>query len=396
MVFGGNKAKRCCAGLAMAAICGLPGGALAEPLCVESLCLSPAAPWRRGTVDQEQADGVYQLDLDADGRLATQVLVMRQPKTVRGDAAAYHDRLARFWRDTYGKHVLIEWTELAGIRWHSLRRPASENGMGLFQLSTVVDGRAYGLLVFVPGTVTTLNGPVRDLLEGIRFAAPAPAAQRWVRARTYRFSLSGEVLEAVVAPDAERLGQDGMLTGYGLDYGESSIDWFMEGFAWRTQSGRATRLPWGTRGRLEVEAPAELGPAARWSLRLDLPVGEAGVGARLAVWDLCGPMQALQEALDRLRLGARGPMERLAAARPPDCPAPAAADPGWRLDGRPGMAQTQAGTLPGLPDAPGGGAPSGQGRLLLVEALLEPAPGRDVPGDSLLERARLFFAYEPR
>lgn len=396
-----NTAKGWRAGLALAASLALPGAGLADALCIESLCLAPSADWRRGPAQQEQADGVYQLDLPAGGKTDAQVLLLRRAPAVRGDAAAYYDRLTRFWRASYGKHVLIDWIDLGGIRWRYLRRPASANGQGVFQLATVFDGRAYSLLVFVPGTATTLDGPVRELLAGIRFGSPGTwaeqtSAPRWARARVYRFNLSGEVLEAVVAPDAERMGEDGMLTGYGLDYGESSVSWFMEGFAWKTLDGRATRVPWATRGRLEVEAPAESVDATGWTLRLRLPEDEPGVGARLAAWDLCGPEPALQEALERLKLGARGPMERLAATRPAGCPPPVGADPGWRLDGVPGRTVERRGALPLPPADAGDAAPSGQARLILVEAVLEPTPGRAVPGESLLQRARLFFAYEPR
>jgi hypothetical protein len=388
--------------------------ALAETLRVESLNLSWFAPWQRGPAEQEQADDVYLLDLRADQTVVSQIALLRRAPVIKGDADAgyenYYDRLTRFWRATYGKRVLIDWVEISGVKWRSLRRPASENGMGVFQLATVFEGRAYSLLVFVPGTV-----PVMDLLARLRFGSQAgeagPAAEpiaapleRWARSRTYRFNLSGDVLEAVVAADAERMGQDGMLTGYGLDYGESSVDWFMEGFEWKTVAGRVARVPWATRGRLEVDAPTELGDAAIWNLRLVLPEGEMGVSARLAVWDLCAHPDVLKEVLDRLKHGARGPMERLAATRQAACPGPVAANSGERLRGKPGKTATAAWSLPLLLPNPPRWAAQAAGsepetrlsRVRLVEAAVEPGADRTAPGDGLLERARLFFAYEPR
>ncbi len=389
--------------------------ALAETLRVESLDLSWFAPWQRGPAQQEQADDVYLLDLRADQTVVAQVVLLRRAPVIKGDADAghenYYDRLSRFWRATYGKRVLIDWVEVGGMKWRSLRRPASENGMGVFQLATVFEGRAYSLLVFVPGTVTVLPAPVMDLLARLRFGSGAGEAgpatepvplplERWVRARTYRFNLSGEILEAVVAADAERMGQDGMLTGYGLDYGESSVDWFMEGFEWKTVAGRVARAPWATRGRLEVDAPAELGNGAIWNLRLILPEGEMGVSARLVEWDLCALPDVIREVLGRLKHGARGPMERLAATRSAACPEPVAAKPGERLKGAPGKMATATWSLPNPPrwsaEAASRAPETRLSRVRLVEAALEPGADRTVPGDGLLERARLFFAYELR
>lgn len=388
---------------------------LAETLCVESLCLPHAAPWQRGPAEQEQADEVYILDQPADGTVAAQVVLFRRAPVIKGDAEAYHDKLARFWRATYGKSVLIDWLEVGGRKWRSLRRPSSENGLGVFQLSTVFEGRAYGLLVFVPGTVTVLPAPVMDLLAGIRFvsraesagplaaAAPAPVpipSERWVRSRTYRFNVSGEALEAVVAPDAERMGRDGMLTGYGLDYGESRVDWFMEGYEWKTVAGRVARVPWATRGRLEVDAPAELGDGATWILRLILPEAEMGISARLLVWDLCAPADQLKDVLDQLNHGVRRPMERLAARKSVHCPITPTVLPARRLKGEPGKTATAAWSLPSPPLTASGAAENATemkpGRVRLVEAVLEADVDRATPGDGLLERARLFFAYEPR
>lgn len=387
-------------------------------LRVEALHVPFAADWRRGPAEQENEDDVFVLDPAAEaGKDAPQVVLMRRAPPIRGDAGAYYDKLTRYWRGHYGKAVLIDRLDAGGVSWLYLRRPTRENGMGLFQLSTVHEGRAYSLLVFVPGSVTSLPAPVMDLLAAMRFgqdaagvadAAPvsapspaveAPPAVRWVRVRTYRFNLSGDALEAVVAADVDHLGEDGMLTGYGLDYGEAGVDWFMEGFTWKTVDGRVTRVPWSTRGRLEVDAPAELGAASPWTVRLILPDGETGLAARLAVWDLCGPAEAVDEVLNRLNRGARGPMERLAAARWAGCPAPAASPSPPRLPGEAGKTASATWTLPlveggdGTP-APDGGA--GSKRVRLVEALVEPAAERVTPGDGLLERARLFFAYEPR
>lgn len=386
--------------LVWAALGFLAGQSWAGSLDVEAMRVEHEAAWRRGAAEQERADEVFILD-HVDAANAIQVMLLRRAPVIKGDADAYHDKLARFWRAAYGKAVLIDWLEADGTRWHYLRRPSSENAMGVFQLSTVFEGRAYSLLVFVPGSQTTLPLPVLEMLGGIRFGTsppatraaagpPPPVPPAWRRVRTYRFTLSGEALEAVATADAEHLGRDGMLTGYGLDYGEASVAWFLEGFEWKTREGRVTRLPWATRGRLEVEAPAELGDAAAWTLRLALPDGEDGVSARLAVWEACGDAASLGAALSGLTRGARAPLDRLAAT----CGTPRPASPAATLRGEAGKTVTATWVLsPGTGHGPTPGGPVS--RVRLVEAVLEPTPERAAPGSNLLQRARLFFAYEP-
>lgn len=390
-------------GLVLAALWISPRPSHADSLCVESLCLPHAAPWQRGPEEREQADDIYLLDQvtdraadrAADQTALSQVALLRRAPLIKGDAEGYFDRLTRYWRASYGGAVLVDWLEAGGVRWRYVRRPAREDGRGVFHLSTVFQGRAYSLLVFVPGTATTLPEAAMDLVAGIRFGPPPagteastpPPAPRWTRVRTCRLKLSDAALEAVAAADVARPEADGMLTGYGLDYGESHVAWFLEGFEWRTEAGRPARVPWATRGRLEVDAPAELGAASSWTLRLSLPEGGAGVSARLVSWSLCGSDEALKAGLDRLDGGERLPMERLAA----DCPRPAALGSSEALRGEAGKTVSATWTPS---SATASSAPGTRARL--VEAVLEPAAGRVAPGDGLLGRARLFFVYEPR
>ena len=388
-----NRRTGWCAALVALAMGLWAGFSPAASLGVEALRLEPGAGWERGPAEQEQADEVFILDHRGAAGSSVQVLLLRRAPVVKGDADAYFDRLTRYWRGQYGKAVLIDWLEAGGVKWRYIRRPAGDQGMGVFQLSTVFEGRAYSLLVYVPGTLTSLPPEAQALIAGARFGAaaaevatPPPPQVRWARARTYRFNLQGEALEAVVMADAERLGRDGMLTGYGLSYGESSVEWFLEGFEWKTVAGRVARVSWSTRGRLEVDAPAELEAGAAWTLRLILPEGEAGVNARLVVWEVCAEAGVLRTELDKLNRGARMPMERLAAA----CPGARPSGPDGLLKGVGGRTATANWVLPGGPAVPQAG-----NRMRLVEVVLEPAPERKVPGDELLAKARLFFAYEP-
>jgi hypothetical protein len=173
----------------LAALWALPHLAHADSLCFESLCLPHAAPWQRGPAEREQADDVYLLDLPADQATdqaaPSQVVLPRRAPVIKGDADGYFDKLTRYWRASYGGAVLIDWLEIGGVRWRYVRRPAREDGRGVFHLSTVFQGRAYSLLVFVPGTATTLPEAAMNLVAGIRFGPP-PAGGRMPPSRRPR------------------------------------------------------------------------------------------------------------------------------------------------------------------------------------------------------------------
>lgn len=372
------------------------GPAASAPLCVHALCLPEDAAWRRGSAEQETADDAFILERAAEPENPLQVVVLRTAPVVRGDADAYYDRVTRFWQANYGKAVLVYWQEAVGVRWRALRRPAQELGMGVFQLVTVHDGRAYSLLVFVPGTATTLPAPVRKLLDGIRFAAAqssppptAPAATRWLRTQTYRGQAAAEVLEKQVLAEARRLG-DGMLTGYGLRYGESSAEWFMDGYVWLDASDNPQRSTWEVRGALHAETPAEWSDTAPWSLSLSLPAGQEAVSARLRTRLLCGRRDALRAALEQFGRGASGALQELAS----DC-GTAAVPPGPTvLRGEPGKTARATWQLP-VPVLKRSAGQGEEASVGLVEVLLETAPGRRLPGEALIGGVRLVFAYEP-
>lgn len=375
--------------------------AASAPLCVHALCLPEDAAWRRGSAEQETADDAFILERAAEPENPLQVVVLRTAPVVRGDADAYYDRVTRFWHANYGKAVLVTWQEAGGARWRALRRPAQEQGMGVFQLVTVHDGRAYSLLVFVPGTATTLPAPARQLLDGIRFGAgevapthppPTPTqapAERWLRTQTYRVQPAAEILESRILAEVGQLG-DGMLTGHGLRYRDSGAEWFIDGFVWRDASENSARSAWEVRGALAVEAPAEWNGTAAWSLRLNLPAGQEAVSARLRLHLFCGRRDALREALERLGRGEIGATQGLATdcatLVPPDGPA--------TLRGEAGLATSATWLLP-VPVRKRERIRDGEAAIGLVEVLLETEPGRRLPGQALIGGVRLYFAYEP-
>jgi hypothetical protein len=393
-------------GAAAVGLLGVLLGCAAAPsagaqLCVHALCLPEADAWRRGGAEQESADDAYILERAEHPADPLQVVLPRTAPVLRGDADAYYDRLTRFWHANYGKAVLVTWLEAGGKRWRSLRRPALEQGMGVFQLVTVHDGRAYSLLVFVPGSTTTLPAPARQLLEGIRFgvgeAAPAQApviptqvpAERWLRGRTYAVQPAAGDLQTRTLAEARRLG-DGMLTGHALRYGESGAEWFIDGFVWRDAGENSARSAWEVRGALAVEAPAEWNGTTAWSLSLSLPEGQEAVSARLRVHLLCGRREALREALERLGRGDTGATQGLAT----DCGTLAAPDGPAALRGEPGLAARATWLLP-VPVRKREHIRDGEAAIGLVEVLLETEPGRRLPGEALIGGVRLYFAYEP-
>ncbi len=376
--------------------CAAAPAAASAPLCVHALCLPVDAAWRRGGAEQESADDAFILERAAEPENPLQVVVLRAAPVVRGDADAYYDRVTRFWRANYGKAVLVTWQEAGGARWRALRRPAQEQGMGVFQLVTVHDGRAYSLLAFVPGTATTLPAPVRQLLDGIRFgageAAPTPPqalAERWLRTHAYRAQVAAEELQPRIMAEVGRLG-DGMLTGHGLRYGESGAEWFMDGFVWRDASENSARSAWEVRGALAVEAPAEWNGTAAWKLRLSLPEGQEPVSARLSTRVLCGRRDALHAALERLGRGESTAVQGLAS----DCAAVAVPLSPTVLRGEPGKTASAAWLWP-APVRKRERIRDGEAAIGLVEVLLETEPGRRLPGEALIGGVRLYFAYEP-
>jgi len=289
------------------------------------------------------------------------------------------------------------------------RRPSQDKGVSAFHLSTVFAGSAYSVLVFAPSTEQALPKAALDLLADMRFAGdaapdmtkthlpePDPAKSRWVKTRTIYPQANADVLEALVQDDLARLGGDGMVTGYGLEFIDSGVAWFIEGYQWKPLDARVTRVPWQQGGRLEVQAAAE---AAVWPVTLTLKDNEADVRASLRVIELCAPSQSVAAALDQLQRGARQPLQRLvlepAAGCPAGLPDSAAAS---LVQGESGKT-VQTDVVVSLPSALGVAEhatlrAAGLTRLGLVEIALAAGPRRTGFGDRLLDRARWYVVFE--
>lgn len=375
-------------------------GAWAQALRVDAMRLSPDASWQRGDAAREKEDGVYLLEWPTNQGVALQVALPHQSTPLKTDAEVFAAHLRKIWAAQYGKRAEIGEIEIAGVRWLACRRPTGEGDAVAFHLATVYEGRAYSLLALAPPRAVGLPRPVYDLLAGAGFGREP---LRWAASRVMAAQPGREALEALVHGDAERLGQDGMLTGYGVEYRQlaettdvqagpgSRLAWFMEGFRWHRREGRDERLPISLRGQLEARVPAR----AAGGLALSLNVAAesiSGVVVEVGLLDLCAPAAELDAALSRLQRGARAALDRLARDRPADCPALPEAVPSVVLPGRPGKTVVETLAFPMPPSPP---LAAGLARLRIIAVRPRLAAGEDELGQGLLHRLGLYFVYAP-
>lgn len=367
----------------------------AAALRIEVLAMPYASPWQRATPQQEAEDDALLLDAPDAG---LHLVVPRQTRLLKTDADAYYAKLSENWRKLYGSEARISWLESGGRKWLTCRRPSRDSGVSVFHLSTVVDGRAYSVLLFAPTGAETLPTAALDLLAGVRFGAEAAQATVqpvWVQTRTLYPKANADVLEALVQADVTRLGDDGMVTGYGLDFGESSVEWFIEGYHWKTLDARVTRVDWKQGGRLDVQAATD---TAAWTLRLMLKDHETNVRASLRVIALCAPSQRTAETLAQLQRGAFAQFQRLAQERAQGCPEPIPLAAPAGLQGESGKT-VQASIVLDLPPPPSAAQLAalklaGLTRMAVVEVALDTNPSRSGFGDRLIERARWYVVFE--
>lgn len=375
--------------------------AQAAPLRVDALRLSPDAVWQRGDPGLEREDGVYLLDWPVDKstrEIALQVAIPRQSTPLKSDPAAFQANLKKKWASLYGKRAEIGEIEIAGVRWLACRRPSGDGEAVVFQLVAAHEGRAYSLLAFTARQAIGLPAPVHDLLARAVFGAPA---RGWAVHHVIAAQPAGEALAALVQTDVERLGRDGMLTGYGVDSARlpdedaagrgQGLGWFLEGFMWRKPSGRDERVPVDQRGRIEARVPGRV--ADRLSVSLNL-VTEAGkdVEVEVGVLDLCAPPAELDDALARLQRGARVPLERLLRGRPAACAPTPSLPPPVVMSVPPGLPVRDTLSFPSG-NVPVSVAGLANRRVIYVKPRL--AAGDGEVGEGLLRRLGLYFVYAP-
>ncbi len=377
-------------------LCGLllwlPGLTGAETLRVESLFLTPETAWQRGDPAREQEDSVYMLEWPHAQGVALQVALLRQTTPIRGKPEDFLANLEKKWVARYGRQVPIVDIEVGDRHWLSCRRPARAGDAIVFQLVTVHAGRAYSLIAFAAPQVEGLPKPVYDLLAEVNFGSHSDA---WTASRVVTAQPGQEALEALLQGDAERLGQDGLLTGYGIEYrplptatgSRQRLDWFLDGFRWSPGSRRGQKQPISLSGHLDVLAPARI--AGALNLQLALETTQAA-SVEVRVLDLCAATADVHQALDLLARGARGPLERLTRERSPDCPA-APSEVAPRVLAVPaGKSLSETLVLPVLP------ARSVAAGLTRIKLIAVQARYRDgALGEALLGRTGVYFAYAP-
>ena len=377
----------------------------AAELRLEALSLNYASPWQRGTPQLEAEDDALLLDA-ADAGL--QLIVPRRTRLLKIEADAYYVKLSQNWQKLYGSEAKISWFEPSYPnsiqKWLLCRRPMGDKAGSVFHLSTVVDGRAYSVLLFAPVEAGTLPKLALDLLASVRVGnepTQAAAQPAWIKTRTLIPKANAEVLEAQVQSDVARLGDEGMVTGYGLDFGASSVDWFMDGYQWKTVDARDTQVDWNLGGRLEARIGESAQPVhamVHAELQLALKEGEADISAHLSVWDLCATSPRVTEVLAQVQRGAFAQIPRLVQERASGCPATFTPAAPVVLRGVSGKT-THLDVALTLPPAPGPAELSalrqaGLTRIALIEIALSPGPARTGFGDRLIERARWYVVLE--
>jgi hypothetical protein len=338
--------------------------------------------------------------LDAP-RSGLQLAVLRPARALQTDTATYYQRLARNWRELYGKAARIDWLDSGGRKWLSCQRPGGDGKSRVWQLSTVVAGHAYSLMLFAPGDTQSLPGQARELLAGIRFdaAASAAATPAWVRTATWFPAADADQLAKLVREDIQRLGADGLITGYGLDSSDIGMSWFVEGFTWRNGDGQVEKVALNHGGQLTFDLPPVSDDRLlKGLLRLTLRSDEAEVGVRLRVWSVCADAERLAELRGQLRRGESALLRQLATTQATGCPAAAVGE--WLdvLRGEPGKTRLAeaAIALPSTLDAQRHAAlrKAGKQRLALVEIALYPEASGDTFGARLIEWARGYVVYQ--
>jgi hypothetical protein len=386
---------------------------------IESLMLPYTSLWQRAAPEQESE--ALQLHLPQAG---LELAVLRHTLVLTTDAETYYARLSRNWRSLYGQDVRIGWFEAGAAKWIYCQRPTQAGDAAAWQLSSVFAGRAYSVMLFGPRLAAKgaqeIPSQAAELLAGVRWVdsaaessspspqlPPSPATPDWIKTRTLFPQANADVLEALVQDDQDRLGSDGLLTGYGLDFSQSSSQsstrWFIEGYVWKTLNARVERVALNAAGGLEIESPVAVNDVARLVVRLSQIDQEADLGVRLRIWPLCAPADQLGETMRQLQQGARLSLQRLARTPAPGCPN---VDPiplpiaDWQpvLQGESGKT-VQAEVNVNLPPALSAKqqaalSQAGLARLVLVEIAPYARPGRTGFGDQLIERARGYLVFE--
>ncbi len=405
---GANPLRLLCGlvfGLSSWLLCGMTIAAHAAVLKVEALSLPYAEPWRRATPQQEAEEDALLLEAP---EAALHLAAPRQTRLLNWDAETYYAKLSENWKSLYGDKARISWLETDaehdGRKWLLCRRPSRLRDVDVFHLATVFAGRTYSVLLFAPSTSATFPRAAMDLLAAARFdaeSAQSSSRSGWVKARAIYPRSSGDILQALIQDDAARLGKDGLVTGYGLDFSRDpdrlGVAWFIEGYRWQTMETRVDQLAWSQSGRAEARAADDL---ASWSLQIALRESESDVRVQLRVWDICAASARVADTLEQLQSGHFEALPMLARERAAACPEVGAATETALLAGETGKTVQTIVPTP-LPETLGAAQSralqeAGLTHYIVVEMALVPGPRRTGFGERLLERARGYVIFARR
>ncbi len=362
----------------------------AESLRVDAMYLKPESSWQRGEPSREREDGVYMLEWHQEQGVALQVALMRQATLIRTKPETFLLNLEKKWVAQYGSRAQIADIQVGTRHWLSCRRPAGDGSAIVFQLVTLHEGRVYSVVAFASPLAVGLPQPVYDLLAGVNFG---PESGVWVARPGVTAQPGQEALEVLMQADAERIGQEGMLTGYGIEYRTLPQTtgpgwrqaWFLDGFRWAPSPRRDQKQTIALSGHLEARAPKRISGALNLSLIME---SSHTASLEIRLMDLCATATAVDHALAMLARGARGPLDRLAREREPGCPiAPEEAAPRV-LTVRAGKPLSETLVMPVLPaQAPAAGLT----RIKLIA--VQPRYEVETLGEPLLRQAGVFFLY---
>jgi hypothetical protein len=214
----------------------------------------------------------------------------------------------------------------------------------------------------------------------------------WRLLRAARVGATGTDLASLAQVEAQRLGDAGMLLGYGLRLGDDSLHAFLDGYEFDPYvPGKAGRKPFAYAWQWSWRMPETWYPGIGLSLPLNRAAGDAaqvaGAGWRIEALALCGPRPAMVRAFDALDRGearAEALLDALACAGVARPLATASAAPPDAT----GLTTLALARLEGVPEK---AAPGAVRRLLLSLGADQDA----TPGAALLRGARFLYIYGP-
>jgi hypothetical protein len=421
--------------------------------------------WQRGDGAEEAEDDSFILRASGGAELA--VYAPRRAIPLKIDEERFYEQLERKWRGQYGANARIRTLLMAGRTWRMCIRPSLEKPATVFHMVTVEAGRAHHLLAVGARDASELPEAVAILIAGASWltserveiaAAPTPGANapasqppvvgavasfapvakagseesaktpaqaasvaesiparapsaavapatRWKLLRAGRKISQGEALAELADIESRRLGDAGMLLGYGLRTPENALEWFVDGYLFDPFTpGKAGRRSFAHAWRLDWTPPAFLDFVDGAAIRVRFSGGgqntsrDGMAGLHAEVRMLCGARQAMAQAFDALDRGAAEAETRfaeLARACPGDIPMPRVASvlatAAERDAAMPtGLDRTlPLGARPELTADP----PKDQvARLLLALRGIASVRG-DAPGDVLLGGATAYYIY---